>query len=216
MKFYKKIGPAIVPSIGPWLLRRLGSTWRLRVEGEPPTDAEKNGGAVLYCFWHGDLLIPMYAYRGAGTVVLVSGHRDGQMLQKVLDRLGFATVVGSITRGGAMALRGLLSSAKKGMRLCVPPDGPKGPACKAKKGVLYLASRAGLPVVPAGVAASSSWRATSWDRMIIPRPFSKVVLFRGKALQVPRDADGEDLDRWAERLELAINEARESAREKLT
>lgn len=212
MKLHKKLGPVLVPRIGPWLIRRLGGTWRLRTEGEPVTETEAAGGAVLYCFWHGDLLVPMFAYRGSGTVVLVSGHRDGVMLQKVLATLGFNTVEGSITRGGAMALRGLLSSAKKGNRLCVPPDGPKGPIHKVKKGVLYLASRANLPVVPAGVAASSSWRLRSWDRMVIPRPFSSVVVYRGKTLQIPRDADNDALEAWSLKLESAINDAREQAR----
>ncbi|MBI3819302.1 MAG: lysophospholipid acyltransferase family protein [Planctomycetes bacterium] len=215
MKLHKKLGPILVPRIGPWILRRLGGTWRMRVVGEPPSEMETNGGAVLYCFWHGDLLIPMYTYRGSGTVVLVSGHRDGIMLQQVLSNLGFNTVVGSITRGGAMALRGLLSSARNGMRLCVPPDGPKGPACKAKKGVLYLASRAGLPVVPVGVAASSGWRARSWDRMLVPRPFSKVVLYREKTMLVPRHVDGAELDAWTLKLEDAINSARDNARQSL-
>lgn len=216
MKLHKKIGPAVLPRIGPWMIRRLGSTWNLTETGHSKPAEENEGGAVLYCFWHGDLLIPMYAYRGSGTVALVSGHRDGVMLRKILTSLGFNTVVGSITRGGAMALRGLLTSAKKGARLCVPPDGPKGPACKAKKGVIYLASRAGLPVVPAGIATSNCWRVRSWDRMVVPKPFSKIVIYRGETIRVPRTAGNEELEAWAIRLEDAINDARAKAARILT
>lgn len=210
IKLLKKIGPAVLPRIGPWLVRRLGSTWKLSIAGYPIPVGDRTQG-VLFCFWHGDLLVPMYAYRGNGTVVLVSGHRDGQMLEKILTNLGFHTVSGSITRGGAMALRGLLSSARKGANLCVPPDGPKGPMQKVKKGVLYLASRSGLPVVPAAAAASSAWHARSWDRMQIPKPFARVVLYQGEPMHVPGDLEGPALDEWARKLEDALHAANAGA-----
>ncbi|MFN0206226.1 MAG: lysophospholipid acyltransferase family protein [Planctomycetota bacterium] len=216
MKLHKKLGPAILSKLGPWIVRGLGSTWRLRIEGRSLENDKLSKTGVLYCFWHGDLMVPAYAHRGRGTVVLVSGHRDGMMLGKILDNLGFSCVVGSITRGGALALRGLLTNAKKGADLCVPPDGPKGPIHKAKKGVLYLASRSGLPVIPAGIAASSAWRLRSWDRMLIPKPFSKVIIYVGEAMHVPPDIDGEELNQWALKLELAINKARDTAAELLT
>jgi lysophospholipid acyltransferase (LPLAT)-like uncharacterized protein len=209
MRLLKKIGPALVPRLGPPLVRLLGFTWRIRHVGVPPT--ELVGTRLLCCFWHGDLLVPMYAFRGAGIVVLVSGHRDGQIAKGVLDRFGFSSVTGSITRGGAAALRRMLSKAAEGQSICIPPDGPKGPARKAKSGVAYLASRTGLPIVVVGVASSSSWRLHSWDRMAIPKPFARVAICFGKPWPVPAGLERHELERWAEDLGRAIEAARETA-----
>ncbi len=211
MKLHKRIGPFLVPRVGPWLLRILGGTWRLAFAEGGARPSDSSATPLLYCFWHGDLLVPMFAYRGSGVTVLVSGHRDGAMLGIVLRRLGFGTVSGSITRGGAAALRGLLGTARAGRHLCVPPDGPKGPRGVVKKGVVFLASRARIPIVPAGIAASSSWRATSWDRMVIPKPFARVMIHGGTPMTFPPDLDGEALDRAALDLQAAIDEARSAA-----
>jgi lysophospholipid acyltransferase (LPLAT)-like uncharacterized protein len=206
----KKLGPALVAALGPLIVRALGATWRLREVADGVAGSALKH-PVLYCFWHGELLIPLYAYRGTGVVCLVSGHRDGTMLRKVLERLGLETVVGSVTRGGAAALRMLLVSARRGRDLCIPPDGPQGPRGVAKKGITFIASRAQIPIVPTGVAASSAWQLPTWDRMMIPKPFSRVILFRGGAFMVPSDAGEEELARYTDRLERAIDEARAAA-----
>lgn len=211
MKLHKRIAPVLVPKLGPFLVRVLGWTWRVRSVGDDGPSPDAPGEQRMYCFWHGDLLVPMYVYRATGVVVLVSGHRDGSMVRGVIERMGYGTVVGSVTRGGATALRGLLSAARRGADLCVPPDGPRGPRGVVKKGVIFLASRAGLPVVPAGVAVSSAWRVRSWDRMVIPKPFARVVLYRASRVLFPRDADTEALEAHALELRAAIERAQATA-----
>ncbi|MBL8695800.1 MAG: lysophospholipid acyltransferase family protein [Planctomycetes bacterium] len=214
MKLHKRIAPYLVPRLAPLLLRLLSATWRIRSVDE--TGVEKGSGKrLLYCFWHGDLLVPMHVYRGTGVVVLVSGHRDGVMLKAMLERMGFGTVVGSTTRGGTQALRGLLSEAKRGRDLCVPPDGPKGPRHVVKPGIAFLASRARLAIVPAASAASRQWNATSWDKLSIPKPFAKVVLLRGPVIELPRDLEESQFESTAQRIGEAIHAAAARARELL-
>jgi hypothetical protein len=213
MKLLKRIGPVLVPRLGPWLVRLLGFTWRIRQVGRPPEDYF--GTRLICCFWHGDLIVPLYAFRGIGIVVLVSAHRDGQIAKGVLDRFGFSTVTGSVTRGGAAALREMLTKAEAGHSLCIPPDGPKGPRHQAKDGVAYLASRAGLPIIPAAVASSSSWRLHSWDRMEIPKPFARVAICVGTPFVVPAGVAKSELPRWSRDLERAIDACHETAERSL-
>jgi lysophospholipid acyltransferase (LPLAT)-like uncharacterized protein len=160
--------------------------------GVHPTTPEFRG---LYCFWHENMLLPGYLYGGLGARVLISQHADGQIITEVIRRLGFGAVRGSTTRGGVQALRTIMSTSRDG-HLVFTPDGPRGPRREVKPGIVYVASRTGLPVVPVGVGYDRPWRAGSWDRLAVPRPFSRGVMVFGEALAIPPDVEGDDLERF--------------------
>jgi lysophospholipid acyltransferase (LPLAT)-like uncharacterized protein len=149
------------------------------------------GGPIIVVFWHETLtLIPLLSRRWSGHVTaLLSQHRDAEIAAQALGRLGIDTVRGSSTRGWAGALRGLLAARARGEDLAIVPDGPRGPRREVKDGVVQLARATGLPVVPFGAAAWPARRLGSWDRMMVPRPFARVVLVSGAPVTVPRDAD---------------------------
>jgi lysophospholipid acyltransferase (LPLAT)-like uncharacterized protein len=174
---------------GPRLVLALGATWRVRHAGRERVDAarRRSGGPVLYVFTHGVLLPLSYTHRGRRIHVLVSESRDGEIITRVIERLGFATVRGSSTRGGARAIARLAARAREGFDLGITPDGPKGPRFSAEPGTVFVAARAGVPVVPVGVAATSGWRADSWDRFLVPKPFARVWLAYGAPLFFGRD-----------------------------
>jgi lysophospholipid acyltransferase (LPLAT)-like uncharacterized protein len=139
----------------------------------------------------------VYVHRNQGVVVLVSEHADGEYITRVLRRHGFGAVRGSSTRGATQGLKGLIREARRGKDLALTPDGPKGPAREFKVGALAVAQVSGMPIVPLAAGASSAWRFSSWDRFMVPRPFSRVHVAYGDPVWVPRDADRDTLDGMA-------------------
>jgi len=160
---------------GAWVVRLLGSTWRVRVSDD---DAVRRLRAakqpIVFSLWHGHILPLLYQHRGEGVVVMISEHADGELVAQVAERLGFRTVRGSTSRGAARALLAAARVVREGNDLAITPDGPRGPARSIAPGVAVLAQRTGAHVVAAVVHARSAWRLKSWDGFLIPRPFSRV------------------------------------------
>ncbi len=160
------------------LLRGLSATWRIREE-IPPECAPLVRGEVraVIAFWHGKMLPVWYRFRGARSCALVSASRDGGLLAEYLsDGLGYGRVVrGSSSRKGGEALSELVDALGR-MSCLITPDGPRGPARRAKAGALVAAARAGVPVMLAGWECRSRRRLGSWDAMEIPYPFAKVYI----------------------------------------
>ena len=193
---------------------------RVRFVGAPPCAERRRRGESargLYALWHGDLWHLSWGFRGQGVSVLVSTHRDGELVARVLSRLGFALVRGSSTRGGSHALREIQRLAREERcDLAFTIDGPKGPAREPKDGILYAASRTGLPIVPVGLAVDRAWRARSWDGLRIGKPGARVVVAVGDELRIPADVDHRDLlSRYGPQLAAAMAAAEARARERL-
>ncbi len=146
-------------------------------------------------------------------MTLVSQHRDGELIARTAQRLGFHVARGSTTRGGASGLRNLCRAADSGFDLSINPDGPRGPRRQAQPGVLYLSSLSKIPIVPVAFFASSAWRFSSWDRFAVPKPFSKVCMAFGEPLQIPREISEEMVAEYEEMLQTRL-EAAEKAAEK--
>jgi lysophospholipid acyltransferase (LPLAT)-like uncharacterized protein len=188
-------------SLGSFVLRVLGATWRVKWVGREHTAAlKRDGHNWIYAFWHGGLLALIYTHRRQGIKVLVSTHRDGELVSRVISKLGFESVRGSTTRGGGRALFAL-ARLRDGASIGVAPDGPRGPSRQVHPGVIYLAQRSGLPIVPLTSAGSPCWRAGSWDRFTVPLPFSSCAVGYGEPMWVPRDTKGEDIDKLCHELE---------------
>jgi lysophospholipid acyltransferase (LPLAT)-like uncharacterized protein len=148
---------------------------------------------IIFVFWHGQLLPLVYYHRNEGIVVLVSDHSDGEYITQVIHRHGFGTARGSSTRGGVKGLKGVVRAARQGKDLAFTPDGPRGPRHEFKMGALVAAQMTGLPLVPLAVGADRAWYLRSWDRFMIPKPFSKIRIRYGPPRWVPRDASQDTL-----------------------
>ena len=192
--------PLLVRAVGctgAWLVRRLGNTidYHFRYEDSSvnPEVARRLDQRYIYAFFHEVMLFPAHYWAWPSMHILISDHRDGELITQVIKRLGFGVVRGSSTRGGARALREMTSKIDMG-NLCVTPDGPRGPRRQVQQGLVYLASRTGLPIVGAGMAFKNPWRATSWDRFCVPRPHSKAACVAPAPVTVPPDADRETLE----------------------
>ena len=164
-------------------------------------DIRRQGKHVIFVFWHGQLLPLVHYHRSEGIVVLVSDHTDGEYITRVILRHGFGTARGSSTRGGVKGLKGVLRAARAGHDLGFTPDGPRGPRHEFKAGAIMAAQLTGLPLVPIGVGADRAWYLKSWDRFMIPKPFSRIRIRYGPPRWVPRDASGDDLETVARDLE---------------
>jgi lysophospholipid acyltransferase (LPLAT)-like uncharacterized protein len=197
------IGPE-VPWVGraaALMLRALGRTWDYSVTGgEHERAAHAGGSRVIYALWHGRLLPLVFLYRGRPVGTLVSRHRDGEYLAHALELLGYTVRRGSSRRGGPAALLSLLELSRS-VDLAITPDGPRGPAGQVSGGILMLAQRTGLPILPVGCRAPGAWHFGSWDRFMIPRPFSRVEVRFGEPLRVPQDLDAGAMSAAGRRLQ---------------
>jgi lysophospholipid acyltransferase (LPLAT)-like uncharacterized protein len=192
--------------LGTWMVRSLACTLRYRYHALGPVKDPHDIPAAeryLCIFWHENLLLPAYHFARPDIRVLISQHADGQLIAEICERLGFGLVRGSTTRGGMEALREMLRVAGH-VHLAITPDGPRGPRRQLQGGVIYLAARSGIPILPMGIGYQKPWRAKSWDRFAVPRPFSQARCITGEAIFVPPDADREQLEKWRLQVEQAL------------
>ncbi|GDX87260.1 hypothetical protein LBMAG44_11730 [Gemmatimonadota bacterium] len=178
--------------VGLLVLRLVALTWRFEAHGDAgwrSLVAAKRG--VVLALWHGHLLPLAWFLRGHGMSVLVSEHRDGEIIARILQRLGYSMIRGSSTRGGARALVEMVRALKTGVAVCITPDGPKGPARKFSPGAAVAAQRSGVPIVTMFVTAERAWALNSWDRFMIPMPFAKIVLHFGEPTNVRPGTPGD-------------------------
>ncbi|MDG1957279.1 MAG: lysophospholipid acyltransferase family protein [Candidatus Binatia bacterium] len=160
---------------------------------------------VILAFWHGRLAMMPFAYRGRGACIMNSRHRDGALVSRAIERLGIEVVHGSSTRGWVGGLKGLLAAHERGLDIVVVPDGPKGPRCKAKPGILQLARATGAPIYPVGYSATSfGFLSRSWDRLLLPKPLSHVHYVAGDCVRVPAAASAAEMEEARRLLEARL------------
>ncbi len=160
----------------------------------------------LYAFWHENILVLPHNFAGTSIHLLMSLHADGELVAQVIRTLRMGIVRGSSFRGGTKALRELLRLSRK-THLGVVPDGPRGPRRTFPIGTVFLASRTGLPIVPIAVGYDRPWRAKSWDRMAIPRPWSRVRVVGLHPIEIPANLNREELEVYRRKVEEAMNHA---------
>ena len=157
-----------------WVLAR---TWRVRyTNGDQLAAARRSGQPVIFAVWHGELLPALWTHRNREISVLISEHRDGEIIARVARFLGYRTVRGSTTRGATRALIGMARELTDGYSVAITPDGPRGPALTFAPGALVVAQRSGCPILPVGIHASRAWRLNSWDQFLLPGPFARITV----------------------------------------
>lgn len=168
-------------------------TCRVRVFGreiETRYLGEHPGKSLLYASWHRGLAFFVYFFRNLNFIVMSSASRDGELATQVVRRFGWIPVRGSSRARGSEALREMEAYVAQGYRGGLVVDAPTGPPYVSKVGIIVLAKRTGTPILPVMWAADRYWRLKSWDRSIIPKPFSRVnFLYHDEVFHVPSDAD---------------------------
>jgi lysophospholipid acyltransferase (LPLAT)-like uncharacterized protein len=166
----------LVP-LGTLLVRLLASTWRVRTLNPP---AIRRGGATpparVFTLWHGEMLPLLWQHRSQGIRIVISSHRDGEIIARIAHALGYQTIRGSTSKGATRALLEMARVLGEGHDIGVTPDGPRGPAHVFAPGALVAAQRAGAPLLLLRAHAARAWRLGSWDRFLIPKPFTRVTI----------------------------------------
>ncbi len=191
--------------LGYLFIRALHTTLRVRhVRAHNLVDTPR----YIVAFWHECVLLSLHSRWRKPTTAMISRSKDGEIVARVLELYGATTARGSSTRGGDIALREVLRDVRDGKNIAFTPDGPKGPPRVVKEGIVYVAKMTGLPVVPFHYAAKSKKRLRSWDRMVVPWPFTKVAFLYGDPILVPRDGDVEE---WRLKIEKQMNDLADEA-----
>lgn len=188
-------------------IRLVHRTGRWTVVGRAIPEAVWNDGRpFILSFWHGRLLMMPRAWPEEHPIhMLISQHRDGQLIARTVGHFGIRTAAGSSSRGGSGALRTMLKALKSGENVGITPDGPRGPRQRASDGVIHIARMSGAPVIPLAYAARRRRLLGSWDRFMVPLPFTRGVFVWGEPLTVPRDAGEADIARLRGELEERMN-----------
>ncbi len=179
---------------------------------DPANDPAEPGfrGPAIFVFWHEYIPFLFYTRAFCNIAMLVSAHKDAEILSQAARFQGFETVRGSTQRGGGTALRDLTRKGRT-MNLAITPDGPRGPRRKLAPGAIYLASKLQLPLIPIGLGYDNPWRTPTWDRFAIPKLYSRARAITGPQLCLPSDLDRAGVEHYRQQTEQILSLLTESA-----
>jgi lysophospholipid acyltransferase (LPLAT)-like uncharacterized protein len=211
----KKLVSWFAPWLAYWTIKTLSLTLRFEVVNPEFLKSFLDKGDTVICaFWHGRLLMIPFAYKFKGVMkfsFLVSPHRDGQVVGKALQRFGLQPIPGSTTRKGFTAFKNMLRAQQGGSSIALVPDGPRGPRHRVQMGVIELARLTGRPVIPLTFSSSRKKIFNTWDRFLLPYPFSKGVFIYGEPVSVDPRGDRDHLEGKRLLLEKRLNDLTERA-----
>ena len=203
---------ALIARLGTPVVAALGRTWRYTSEGAEAFDqCLAAGQRPILALWHGRILPATPFWRDRGIVAVTSENFDGEWIARIMQRFGYAAARGSTSRGGVKALVQLKRLVAEGRATAFTVDGPRGPAGHAQPGAVWLAKATGQPILPFHIEAASAWHARSWDRALVPRPFSRVTVAVGPPFFVAADADEAALERRRQDLEAELHRLEQRA-----
>jgi lysophospholipid acyltransferase (LPLAT)-like uncharacterized protein len=194
------------------LISLIGRTLRYEYSSEPGgVESGDPPAFVIGPFWHRAVIAATWYFRGRGIAVMTSSSFDGEYIARIIERFGFVAVRGSSSRGGAEALLGMNRALESGRIAAFTIDGPRGPRYVAKRGPVLLARMSGAPIVCFYLASERAWILRSWDRMMIPRPFSKVHVRWTKLIFLPAEATEEEMKQCQREMQESLERARHEA-----
>lgn len=205
----------LVLAVVPWLvwalLKVVGLTWRFEViaeEGVTPVVFGQKAGPEVYCFWHQCVLPCTMYFRHSGAIILISRSFDGELITRILKMFGFGAVRGSSSRGAREGLLGLKNVIESGRTAIFTADGPRGPIYQTKMGPIKLAQATGAPIGAFHLEPERAWTMRSWDRFLVPKPFTRIVVSWAQWTRVPADLPADQFETKREELNAAIERAR--------
>ncbi len=205
---------AVVPPVVRALVWLVGLTWRFEViaeDGVVPVLAGQQAGPEIYCFWHQCVLPCTMYFRSSGAVILISRSFDGELVTRVLRMFGFDAVRGSSSRGAREGLLGLTRIIESGRTAIFTADGPRGPIYRTKMGPIKLAQVTGAPIGAFHLEPERAWTMRSWDRFLVPKPFTRICVSWAQWTHVPRNLSSGQFEEKREELNAALERARRRA-----
>jgi lysophospholipid acyltransferase (LPLAT)-like uncharacterized protein len=202
---------AVVPAVVSAMLWLVSRTWRFEViaeEGVIPVLFGERPGPEIYCFWHQCVFPCTVYFRHSRAVILISRSLDGELITRTLRMWGFDAVRGSSSRGAREGLLGLRHIIETGGTAIFTADGPRGPIYQTKMGPIKLAQMTGAPIGAFHLEPERAWTMSSWDRFLVPKPFTRIVVSWAQWTRVPADLPAEEFEPKREELNAAIERAR--------
>jgi hypothetical protein len=209
--FYQRLVLAVVPRLVWALLWLVSRTWRFEVIADPgvtPLIEGAGAGARIFCFWHQCVLPCTVYFRKTGATILISRSFDGELITRILELFGFHAVRGSSSRGAREGLLGLKHVIECGGPAIFTADGPRGPIYQTKMGPIKLAQTTGAAIGAFHLEPQQAWVMGSWDRFLIPKPFTRICVSWAQWTHVPTDLAQEEFEPKREELNAAIERAR--------
>ena len=203
--FFYKASLAVAPRLYVGLTALLFGSCRLQIRGRENLEKALAEGAAVVPFWHYSVFYMLYHLRQYPGVAMVSASKDGEYIARVAELLGFETVRGSANRFGVRALKGMVDHVKQGKNAGIVADGSQGPALKVQPGAIMLAAKSGSPILPIVWAVKRYKAFNSWDRTILPMPFSPMVLQYGDLIHVEPRLTSDLVEEYRQQLETAMN-----------
>ena len=202
---------AVVPRVVWALLWLVSRTWRFEViaeEGVVPLLVGRGAGPEIYCFWHQCVLPCTVYFRSTGATILISRSFDGELITRILRLFGFRAARGSSSRGASGGLLGLMRVIESGSPAIFTADGPRGPIYQTKMGPIKLAQMTGAPIGAFHLEPERAWTIRSWDRFLIPKPFTRICVSWARSTRVPMDLPADEFEPKRQELNAAIERAR--------
>jgi lysophospholipid acyltransferase (LPLAT)-like uncharacterized protein len=194
--------------IGLLIVKIISSTYRTKViKPEIELDVLRRGQVPIYASWHQRFFpgITFFAKRKPISI-MISQSKDGEFISRIVNQLGWHSVRGSSSRGGKKALRQIYTLAQKGYKIAHIVDGPKGPRGVVKPGLLIISKASGMPIIPTITSAEKKWKFNSWDRFIVPKPFSRVIIRFGDEINIPENLQGPAFENKRSFIEYTLKE----------
>lgn len=208
--FSERVKLWLISWAGFLFIRTVGATLRYKVFLEPGCVANSDGEGppAIWCFWHRAVIPATYRFRNKGLAVMTSRSFDGEYIARIIQKLGYAAVRGSSSRGAVGALIGMRQQLEQGHGVVFTIDGPRGPRYVAKPGPVLLAKKTGVPISCFYVAVERAWILNSWDQMIIPKPFSHAAIYASGPIHVPADAAEERMTALHQQMQETLERCR--------
>jgi hypothetical protein len=201
----------IIIWLGYWIIRLIGPTLRVCISREEGAQETLEQRPLIGSFWHSCLIPATYICRDLGVRVMSSNSYDGEYMGRIIHKFGFVAVKGSSSRNAVRALLGLRRALADGWTVAFTLDGPRGPRHKVKPGPVALARSSGVPLTMFHAAVDRAWVLNTWDRLMIPMPFSRVLVRFGKLIPVPAEVPDEEVERYSGELQAALDRVVEFA-----
>jgi hypothetical protein len=187
---------AIASNLASFFMTKFDASYSVERQGFNPDIS-----GVIYAIWHGCQFCLLGIKPRKNLNILISQSNDGEIVARLAKNLGFSSIRGSMGRGGSQAVREILKTLKNGGNIAYTVDGPKGPACIVKQGIIKIAEMSGKPIIPLWGEASWAFQAKSWDSYKVPYPFARLKLYFGEAIFVPKNISDETAEQYRQKLE---------------
>ena len=201
----QRIALRLIIFAGYWVIRLIGPTLRVCISREDGAQETLEQRPLVASSWHSCIIPATFICRNLGVRVMSSNSYDGEYMGRIIHKFGFVAVKGSSSRNAVRALLGLRRALEDGWTVAFTLDGPRGPRHKVKPGPVALARSSKVPMTMFHAAVDKAWVLNTWDRLMIPAPFSRVLVRLGRLIQVPHDAGDEDLEPYTAELQASLD-----------